>query len=137
MKIRALMPLIGASVLGACGGGGTTEGGNGDFPAPHPAMPRVISLGGPVTTAPKIVEITFQGDPLQAEIDTFMEQLAGATEYWKGATAEYGVGPLADVTSVTLAEKPAAQLADSDVQVWLKEKILMNQVPQADQNTIY
>jgi hypothetical protein len=137
MKIRALMPLIGASVLGACGGGSTTEGGNGDFPAPHPAMPRVISLGGPVMTAPKIVEITFQGDSLQAEIDTFMEQLAGATAYWKGATAEYGVGPLADVTSVTLAEKPAAQLADSDVQVWLKEKILMNQVPQADENTIY
>jgi hypothetical protein len=146
MKIRALMPLIGASVLGACGGGGTTDrgngdlttdGGNGDFPASHPAMPRVISLGGPVMTAPKIVEITFQGDSLQAEIDTFMEQLAGATAYWEGATAEYGVGPLADVTSVTLAEKPAAQLADPDVQVWLKEKILMNQVPQADANTIY
>jgi hypothetical protein len=137
MKIRALMPLIGASVLGACGGGGTTEGANGDFPAPHAPMPHVISLGGPVTTAPKIVEITFQGDSLQAAIDTFMEQLAGATAYWKGATAEYGVGPLADVTSVVLAEKPAAQLADSDVQVWLKEKILMGQVPQADENTIY
>ncbi len=138
MKIRALVPLLAASVLGACGGGsGPSSESHGDFPAPHPPMPHVVSLGGPVTTAPKIVEITFQGDPLQAEIDTFMEQLAGATEYWKGATAEYGVGPLVAVTSVTLAEKPAAELADTDVQVWLKEKILAAQVPPADENTIY
>jgi hypothetical protein len=123
-------------MLGGCGGGTEPEG-SGEFPAPHPPMPHLVSLGGPVTKAPKIVEITFQGDALQAQIDTFMEQLADATEYWKGATAEYGVGALTAVTSVILAEKPAAELADADVQAWLKEKILAGQVPASDENTIY
>jgi hypothetical protein len=136
MKIRSLVPLFAASMLGGCGGGTGPEG-SGEFPAPHPPMPHLVSLGGPVTKAPKIVEITFQGDALQAQIDTFMEQLADATEYWKGATAEYGVGALTAVTSVILAEKPAAELADADVQAWLKEKILAGQVPAADENTIY
>jgi len=136
MKIRSLVPLFAASMLGGCGGGTEPEG-SGEFPAPHPPMPHLVSLGGPVTKAPKIVEITFQGDALQAQIDTFMEQLADATEYWKGATAEYGVGALTAVTSVILAEKPAAELADADVQAWLKEKILAGQVPASDENTIY
>jgi hypothetical protein len=138
MRIRALAALFGSGMLGACGGSAPDGGGSAsDFPAPHPPMPQVVSEGGPVMTLPKIVEITFQNDPLQSQIDTFMQQFADTPAYWKGATAEYGVGPLQSVTAVTLAETPAATLADSDVQIWLKEKILMNQVPTDDENTIY
>jgi hypothetical protein len=146
MKTRPLAALLGASVLAAaCGGNGGTTGeaesgsaaDGGAYPAPHPPMPQVISAGGPVMAAPKIVEITFQGDTLQGDIDSFMQQFANATAYWKGATAEYGVGPLTAVTSVALAETAAANLSDSAVQTWLKEKILMGQVPAADENTIY
>jgi hypothetical protein len=137
MKIRALAPLAWASVLGACGGNDSPNTSTGAFAAPHPPMPQVVSLGGPVLAAPKLVEITFQGDPLQSEIDTFMQQLAGATAYWAGATAEYGVGPLTDITGVTLAETPAATATDADVQLWLKGKITAHEVPQPDKNTVY
>jgi hypothetical protein len=108
------------------------------YPAPHPAAPQVISLKGPVVTAPKIVPIVFQGDPLAGDIATFMMQLVATTEYWGGATAEYGVGALTATPVITLAEAAPTTIADSDLQTWLSMKIASGSpFPPADANTIY
>jgi hypothetical protein len=128
----------------ASGADGTTtaDGGAGEgaatYPAAHPAMPRAVSSNGPVMTAPKIVAISFPGDSLQPSIDTFVAQLLGATDYWKGATAEYGVGPLAGATPIHSTDTPAAALADADVRAWLTQKIQgAASFPQPDANTVY
>jgi hypothetical protein len=108
------------------------------YPAPHPSMPQAISGNGPVMTAPKIVAITFQGDSLQTSIDTFVTQLVGATTYWSGATAEYGVGPLSATAPVHSTDTPAATLADTDVRAWLTAQIQGGAgFPQPDANTLY
>jgi hypothetical protein len=92
-------------------------------------------------TSPKLVAVTFNGDPLQSAIDHFMGQLVAATAYWSGATAEYGVGPLAPLSTQHLAEAPpSAPIADVDVQRWLKTKIMTGAAsgfPQPDGNTAY
>jgi hypothetical protein len=92
-------------------------------------------------TAPKVVAITFDGDSLQGQIDTFVSQVASAA-YWAGATAEYGVGALTAAAPQHLAETPAATLADSDVQAWLTGKINGGgdagaAFPSPDGNTVY
>jgi hypothetical protein len=89
------------------------------YPAAHPAMPQVISLGGPVMTSPKFVIITFAGDALAPQIDAFADAVAASKTYWSGTTAEYGVGPVASVVHISLAETPAATLTDSEVQAFL------------------
>src|SRR5262249_17873719 len=100
-----------------------TDSGPAPFPAPHPAMPQAMKGTGPVQTAPKLVEIPFQGETLQDDIDKFMNQLVADTAYWGGATAEYGVGPLSAAAPVHLAESAAAKLTDSEVHDFLTSKI--------------
>jgi hypothetical protein len=135
MIVRALLLGCVAAALGGCGGGGGSGGGT--YPAPHPSTPRVVSAGGPVIKSPKLVEITFQGDPLQADIDNFMSDLGNATVYWAGTTAEYGVGPLSAITGVTLSEAAPTTIADADLQLWLAREIAAKTVPAPDENTIY
>jgi hypothetical protein len=116
------------------------------YPAAHPAMPQVVNSGGPVMTAPKFVIITFAGDPLASQIDAFADAVAASKTYWSGTTAEYGVGPVASVTHLSLHETPAASLSDADVQTWLAGKIAGPDAgtldgggpwPQPDINTLY
>jgi hypothetical protein len=127
------------------GSDATGEAGTG-YPAPHPPMPEVTDLGGPVMTAPKFVVITFAGDSMAAQIDDFASKVASSTTYWSGTTAEYGVGPVASVLDISVAETPAANLADSDVQAWLAAKLAGPEAgtleggapwPQPDVNTLY
>jgi hypothetical protein len=108
------------------------------YPAAHPAAPQVVSLKGPVLTAPKIVPIVFQGDSLAPSIATFMTQLVATTEYWGGATSEYGVGPLTATPVISLSEAAPTTTTDAALQTWLTMKIASgNPFPPADANTIY
>jgi hypothetical protein len=116
------------------------------YPAPHPAMPQVKNLGGPVMKSPKFVIITFAGDGLATDIDDFADKVAASKTYWSGTTAEYGVGPVASVLHISLNEMPAAMLQDSDVQTWLKSELVGPDAgsleggapwPQPDGETIY
>src|SRR4051812_41747892 len=63
------------------------------FPGPHPAAPQVETLGGAVLAAPNVVPIFFPNDPMRADVETFLAQLAGGS-FWTSATSEYGVGAL-------------------------------------------
>jgi hypothetical protein len=121
---------------GSGGAGGGAAGGSA-YAAPHPPMPQAVTQHGPVMTAPKIVAITFDGDTLQADIDTFVGQVVAATDYWSGATAEYAVGPLATEVPVHVADAPDPTMTDGDVQTWLAGEIASGDVPQPDANTIY
>jgi hypothetical protein len=104
------------------------------YPGPFPATPTVLNAGGPVMKAPKLVAITFAGDTLTASLDDFVAKFAAASTYWAGATAEYGVGPIAGAVDVHDGETFAAgtMLADSDVQAWLQARITGTPLPGAD-----
>src|SRR5262249_44800079 len=86
----------------------------------------------------KVVAISFQGDALQAQLDTWLTQLVAATSYWSGTTKEYGVGALQASAPVHLTESAGATLTDTDVQQWLSTKINGGgSFPAPDANTLY
>lgn len=84
------------------------------YPAPHPALPEVLSFGGPVLTAPHVVPVFFPGDDYRTQLETYLHQLA-ASDYWSTATGEYGVGPLTVGESIVLASAPPAKVSSADV----------------------
>ena len=86
----------------------------------HPDPPQILSGGGPVAIAPKIVPIFFTSaddDPFQSEVEEFLTELAsGDYSYWSEATAEYGVGPLTiEPTVVSTDPTPAGDSATADL----------------------
>jgi hypothetical protein len=61
----------------------------------------VVTLGGPVLTAPKVKPIFYASDTAAADIEGLLAELT-ATTYWSQTTSEYGVGALTVLPSVTL-----------------------------------
>lgn len=69
---------------------GHAGGDDGGFvPAGHPALPQVITYGGPVLAAPKVQPIAYSSDLNLRDMDTFLQELT-TTSFWSQATAEYG-----------------------------------------------
>jgi hypothetical protein len=118
MRRPVPLSLVATLLLAACGGGGGTGGGvvsNGAFQStPHPALPRVVTLGGPVLAHPKVLPIMFPGDSGAADVQGFLSELAG-TPAWGSATSEYGVGSLTILPPVTVASAPQT-ISDSELQ---------------------
>jgi hypothetical protein len=115
--------------------------------APYPAFtpqdfPQVISGGGPVMTAPKIVPVLFaDDDPMTtAAIADFVSKV-GQTQYWKAITTEYGAGVATGEAPImlTAADNPPTTIDDSAIQAWLVGKLNANDPAfgTPDVNTLY
>lgn len=127
-------------------GGGTPDAADANV-APYPAelptdFPQVVSGGGPVMATPKIVPVLFAVDDAttKTSIADFVKKV-GATEYWKAATTEYGVGAGTglDPVLLTAADDPAMTVDDSEIQTWLAGKLNADDpaFPKPDANTLY
>jgi hypothetical protein len=98
--------------------------------APHPDAPQVMSGGGPVLVAPKVVPIFFANDSaVQPTIESFLHALAGSS-YWTTTTGEYGVGALTIANSIVTSDPPPT--TDDALATWLQGKF-----PSPDPSTIY
>lgn len=110
------------------------------YPAPHPAPPRVVDLGGPVLVSPVLHAVTFGGDDptVVAQLTDFVAQL-GATAYWHATTSEYGVGAATAGPAIALTETPTGTLDDVAIQSWLAGKLNADDpaFPAADENTLF
>jgi len=127
------------SAAGTGGRGGTSgsSGTGGTFaPAPHPALPQVANLGGPVMSAPKVLPIFFAGDPDTDAIKSFLGQV-GASAYWRATTSEYGVGALTMLPPVMSGL--SGLVTDDALQAEIAAKTSSSAAPwgAADQGTIY
>ncbi len=119
-------------------GSDASDEGDAGFAAPHAPMPQVVSSGGSVIASPKVVAISFQGDPLQSDVDAFASQLVSAPAYWSGAVGEYGVGAINETPYHAQETAPAGTISDTDVQTWLTNKINTDSTfPKPDASTIY
>jgi hypothetical protein len=87
----------------------------------HPAQ-IVNVMGGPVMTAPHLVAVTFDGDPMRDDIEAFVGTI-GATDYWKATTLEYGVAAATAGAPVRLAEAAPASLSQAEAQAWVAAKL--------------
>jgi len=74
------LPLLATLLVGCGGGDGQTSGGAFQATA-HPPLPQVVSLGGPVLTHPKVLPIMFAGDPGAADVQAFLNELAGSAAW--------------------------------------------------------
>jgi hypothetical protein len=110
------------------------------YPAPHPGVPQIAYLGGPVLNSPKLVPVFFADeDPMiQPKLVDFVNKIGG-TMYFAAATAEYNVNPAKSLPPVVLTEKAPAQTDDSAIQSWLAAKLNANDPawPAPDANTLY
>lgn len=138
-----------AAVLaaGGCGGGsgkpypgpaGGSGGGGAFQPAAHPPLPQVVSLGGPVLTAPKVLPIVISGDTGLGDVTAFLNELA-TTATWAQVTAEYGVGSLTVLPAVTMNTPASKTVSDTTLQSTLAANTSGTNPPwgAADPQTIY
>ncbi|MEO7109488.1 MAG: hypothetical protein ABI183_03530 [Polyangiaceae bacterium] len=90
------------------------------YPAPHPAIAQVRTFGGPIIAAPHVVPVFFPGDEYEAQLETYLQQLA-ANESWASSTSEYGVGAMTIGASLVLADAPLAKISETDVDTLMKQ----------------
>src|SRR5438105_478885 len=108
MRIQLFTLVALASLASACGnfnhnGSKVDNGAPSDvYPAPHTALPKLKKWNGKVQNAPVQYSVTWAGDPLATELDTFTSMI-GTSEYWQKTTAEYGVGPGTAGTPIHIA----------------------------------
>ncbi|HZS40193.1 MAG TPA: hypothetical protein VFF06_25355 [Polyangia bacterium] len=167
MRLRSItglaLPLLVASMLGACNGNSGVSVGQdagdqpdlspvsapdlGDngmvsnvYPAPHPDPPQVNDALGPVLKNPVIVPVFFSNDDAtqKASLEDFVSKV-GATAYWTAATKEYGVNAATATAPVELTETATGTLDDSAIQTWLAGKLNANDpaFPAATSGTVY
>jgi hypothetical protein len=112
-------------------------GAAGVYPAAHPAIPQVVS-GGTVMTKPKVVNVSFAGDPLEADIDAFAASM-GKTTYWGDRVKEYGIAPPIVSARIHDTYAPPATIDDAQIQTWLTSRLdgTHAEYPAPDANTIY
>ena len=105
--------------------------------APHDTAPTVLSVGGPVMTAPKIVPIFFMGDStMQTQVEPFLQALVGSS-YWQTTTSEYGVGDLAIQPTIVTTDTPPT--TDDMLKAWIATNLDGTHAgwPAPDANTLY
>jgi hypothetical protein len=102
-----------AGAGGAAGSATGTGGAGGAFqPAAHPALPQVLTLGGAVLSAPRVLPILFPNDSGATDVKAFLQELATSTT-WTAQTSEYGVGPLTVLPAVTVTGTTATTFSDT------------------------
>lgn len=117
-------------VGGAAGGtaGAAGAGANGQpstvYPAPHPPLPQVVTLAGPVLATPHFYPVTFASDDpaLLGSLEDFLQRV-GATAYFSDNTSEYSVGPATSEAPIVLTEAAASTTSDAQIQAWLAGKL--------------
>jgi hypothetical protein len=119
---------------------------------PAIVLPQVVYKGGPLLTAPSLVTVTFSGDPLSADLQSFGRSVTSSA-WWDTIRAGYcasngvcvGDGPPG--AFVELPAAPASSYTDSDqggpssLQDWLAGAITSGALPAPDagpvSNTLY
>lgn len=127
----------GGSGGGVGGGTGGSAGGSDDFVMQdHPPFPTIAGDEAYVIAHPKLVTITFQGNPdvdkLQAAGDAIV------TSAWsKAVGTDYGVGDGTHLAKVVLPEAPPAQLDEPTLLNMLDQHISGGLLPEPASDVIY
>ncbi len=123
--------LLFAAACGSSAMHGSPDASAGDDDATPPGDGATLALGSlmpqevagdasAVMATPKVVSITYDGDPNRADTDAFYTQFA-ASPAWALQTAEYGIGPLTVGTPIHLSG--AAPTSDTTVHQLLTSKL--------------
>ncbi len=117
--------------LAGCGGSATS----GFQPGPHPALPHVSNLGGPILDSPTLISVTYPGDPLQGSLDTFTSTIF-TSSYWM-VGAEYGVKSGHAGAAVHRPDAPPTSIDDTQLQQEIPGWIADGELGQVPSEPIY
>jgi hypothetical protein len=113
------------------------------YPAAHPPPPRIVKFGGATLAHPKIVVVTFPGDPLVTQLDAYAAMIP-TSSYWGAVVADYGIAAPTATSPVHLAQAAATTLADnstntSGIKTWLAGQLdgTHAEWPAPDDDTLY
>jgi len=109
---------------------------SGPYPAPHPAVPQLANLGGPVLDAPRVVPIFYPGNLQRAQLLAFMARLGGSA-FWSATTAEYGVGALTVGDPVDLTEAAPITITQDQLETWFVDHLRSGAFGALDPEAIY
>jgi hypothetical protein len=84
----------------------------GAYAAFKPDIGRLVNIGGPVLSAPKIVTVVWTSDPNYKTYEKLSDAI-GASAFWKTAMTEYGVGPATGGGHVEIRTPPPDTLDDA------------------------
>ncbi len=146
-RTSALGALCGAFTL-SCGPSGQGGVNGGPAESQRIAFPQVVYQGGPLLTAPKVVTVTFSGDALAGQLESFGQSVTTSAwwdtvrhGYCAGSTGPcVGDGPSGSF--VELPTAPAPTYSDSDrggastLQSWLANAITTGVLPGPDANPV-
>ena len=100
-------------------------------------FPRAATSGGAVIAHPRLVAITFAGDPLAASIASFNQKLQSSS-YVSDVGSEYGVGAVTSVKHVERSDAPLAVIDDVAIRAWLASALGPSKLlGPADPDTLY
>jgi hypothetical protein len=97
--------------------------------------------GGTILSAPKIVTVTWAGDPNADALEAFDDAIGGST-YWQTAVSEYGVGPATSgpTMHVRVTDPPPTTITDNAMEQFIATKVSAAPAsgwPASDSQTIY
>jgi hypothetical protein len=112
------------------------------YPSFTPGVGQIVRNAGDVMRDSTIVSITWNSDPSQSLIDTFVDGI-GASSYWQAVGRDYGVGTATSgaANHVHMGASPPASLVEtSDANSDVRQLVLANvgtTWPAPTRNTIY
>src|SRR5882724_257410 len=126
MRSHSTFAVIALSLLAAACGNKSTPADMGApsdvYPAPHTALPQMRDWGGNIQNAPILHAITWPGDAMQPDIETFVSGMATST-YWSATLSEYGVGSPSIATPVHMSSPAAGSIPETSIDAMLDSMI--------------
>jgi hypothetical protein len=92
------------------------------YPAPHPAMPSVVNLGGLTLTTPNFVPVFYSTDPMQGVLASALAQI-GPSASWQAATSEYGIAPATSSPALVSSTPPPSIVDNNTVPTLLENNL--------------
>jgi hypothetical protein len=116
------------------GGTTTTPADAGAFPA----LPQVVTLGGPTMKTPKVLPIFYSTDANISAVKEFLQELT-TTTFWSQTTSEYGIGPISILAPVMITTPAPSTISDNDIAASVATNTTGSNPPwgAVDSDTIY
>ncbi len=101
-----------------------------------PPLPIIPNAGGPLVARPEIVTLTWQGDSIASDLETFDDWLV-PSDFWKDLMAEWGVGPGVHVASYRIPDTAPSTLDDSAIAKLIADLVAAGRIPAPNGSRIY
>ena len=108
------------------------------YPSQHSALPQLVNHGGPILSTPRIVTVSFVGDPSRDKYRAFDDAIIKSA-WWSQVMTGFGVSAGTGGVYVELPNTlpTTTAFSDDDIQALVKAKVADATLPAPDKQTLY